>query len=305
MNNDTERLESEEVTRNKTGRDDCSRKAWLTEVKEVGVCLEMMFEADLMVKRQIIELPTKKSSSPPLSNDPYIVKADSSVMGCENRDVHIQLLVTVLATFWPVFELLSAVFEAESRAWINMYVISLKNTKGVRVTGSQTSDLLDDSLAMEFAIESLSIVTLQVVDIHIKGVVSVVGDCIWTLNFTSVWFHSPRPPDICLSEQYRSWGILSKERAIALNLVVLNREEPELLQEPEQLRVRWTAAEDGVEDDAAHSEAAVEAHHTGERIEQGHRTADSKLQGHMPVEAHTDRHIGYQAHSLGLMQCRK
>ncbi|KAF3486687.1 hypothetical protein F2Q69_00053607 [Brassica cretica] len=72
-----------------------------------------------------------------------------------------------------------------------------------------------------------------------------------------------------------------------------------------KLRVRWTAAEDGVEDDAAHSEAAVEAHHTGERIEQGHRTADSKLQGHMPVEAHTDRHIGYQAHSLGLMQCRK
>ncbi|KAF2565533.1 hypothetical protein F2Q68_00024791 [Brassica cretica] len=246
MNNDTERLESEEVTRNKTGRDGCSRKAWLSErqkedsylksygllkliipkilaaeVKEVGVCLEMMFEADLMVKRQIIELPTKKSSSPPLSNDPYIVKADSSVMGCENRDVHIQLFVTVLATFWPVFELLSAVFEAESRAWINMYVISLKNTKSVRVTGSQTSDLLDDSLAMEFAIKSLLIVTLQVVDIHIKGVVSVVGDCIWTLNFTSVWFHSPRPPDICLSEQYRSWGILSKERAIALNFVVL------------------------------------------------------------------------------------
>ena len=65
--------------------------------------------------------------------------------------------------------------------------------------------------------------------------------------------------------------------------------EPELLQEPKQLRVRWTAAEDGVEDDAAHSEAAVEAHRTGERIEQGHRTADSKLQGHMHVEAHTDR----------------
>ena len=251
MSNDTERSESEEVTGNKTRRDGCSRKVWISErqegdsylksygllklliakileaeVKEVGVCLEMMFEADLMVKRQIIELPTKKSSSPPLSNDPYIVKADSSVMGCENRDVHIQLLVTVLATFWPVFELLSAVFEAESRAWINMYVISLKNTKGVRVTGSQTSDLLDDSHAMEFAIESLSIVTLQVVDIHIKGVVSVVGDCIWTLNFTSVWFHSPRPPDICLSEQYKSWRILSKERAIALNLVdkvVLNR----------------------------------------------------------------------------------
>ena len=82
-------------------------------------------------------------------------------------------------------------------------------------------------------------------------------------------------------------------------------QEPELLQEPKQLRVRWTAAEDGVEDDAAHSEAAVEAHRTGERIEQGYRTADSKLQGHMPVEAHTDRHIGYQAHSLGRMQCRK
>ncbi|KAF3522201.1 hypothetical protein F2Q69_00047110 [Brassica cretica] len=71
------------------------------------------------------------------------------------------------------------------------------------------------------------------------------------------------------------------------------------------LRVRWTAAEDGVEDDAAHSKAAVEAHRTGERIEKGHQTADSKLQGHMHVEAHTDRHIGYQAHSLGRMQCRK
>lgn len=47
-------------------------------------------------------------------------------------------------------------------------------------------------------------------------------------------------------------------------------QEQELLQEPEQLRVRWTAAEDGVEDDAAHSEAAVEAHRTGERIEQGY-----------------------------------
>ncbi|KAF2592751.1 hypothetical protein F2Q70_00043935 [Brassica cretica] len=58
--------------------------------------------------------------------------------------------------------------------------------------------------------------------------------------------------------------------------------------ELEQLRERWTAAEDGVEDDAAHTEAAVEAHRTGERIEQGHRTADSKLQGHMPVEAHTE-----------------
>ncbi|CAF1711545.1 unnamed protein product, partial [Brassica napus] len=174
MSNDTERSESEEVTGNKTRRDGCSRKVWIT---------------------------------------------DSSVMGCENRDVHIQLFVTVLATFWPVFE-------AESRAWINMYVISLVNTKGVRVTGSQTSDLLDDSLAMEFAIKSLSIVMLQVVDRHIKGVVSVVGDCIWTLDFTSVLFHSPKPPDICLSEQYKSWRILSKERAIALNLVdkvVLNR----------------------------------------------------------------------------------
>lgn len=244
MSNDTERSESEEVTGNKTRRDGCSRKVWISErqegdsylksygllklliakileaeVKEVGFCLEMMFEADLMVKRQIIELSTKKSSSAPLPNDPYIVKADSSVMGCENRDVHIQLFVTVLATFWPVFE-------AESRAWINMYVISLVNTKGVRVTGSQTSDLLDDSLAMEFAIKSLSIVMLQVVDRHIKGVVSVVGDCIWTLDFTSVLFHSPKPPDICLSEQYKSWRILSKERAIALNLVdkvVLNR----------------------------------------------------------------------------------
>ncbi|KAG2291748.1 hypothetical protein Bca52824_038417 [Brassica carinata] len=181
MSNDTERSESEEVTGNKTRRDGCSRKVWISErqegdsylksygllklliakileaeVKEVGFCLEMMFEADLMVKRQIIELSTKKSSSAPLPNDPYIVKADSSVMGCENRDVHIQLFVTVLATFWPVFE-------AESRAWINMYVISLVNTKGVRVTGSQTSDLLDDSLAMEFAIKSLSIVMLQIV----------------------------------------------------------------------------------------------------------------------------------------------
>ncbi|KAF3523483.1 hypothetical protein F2Q69_00049136 [Brassica cretica] len=55
------------------------------------------------------------------------------------------------------------------------------------------------------------------------------------------------------------------------------------------------------------SEAAVEAHRTGERIEQGHRTADSKLQGHMPVEAHTDGQyeLGYQAHFVGRMQCRK
>ncbi|KAF3558764.1 hypothetical protein F2Q69_00015096 [Brassica cretica] len=83
--------------------------------------------------------------------------------------------------------------------------------------------------------------------------------------------------------------------------------EPEQLQEPEQLREWWTAAEDGVEDDAAHTEAAVEAHRTGERIEQGHRTADSKLQGHMPVEAHTDGQyeLGYQAHFVGRMQCRK
>lgn len=34
-----------------------------TEVKEVGVCLEMMFEVELMVKHQIIELPTEISSS--------------------------------------------------------------------------------------------------------------------------------------------------------------------------------------------------------------------------------------------------
>ena len=63
----------------------------------------------------------------------------------------------------------------------------------------------------------------------------------------------------------------------------------EQLQEPKQLRERWTAAEDGVEDDGAHIEAVVEAHRTGERTEQGHLTADSKLLGHMPVEAHTDR----------------
>ncbi|KAG2288598.1 hypothetical protein Bca52824_048202 [Brassica carinata] len=36
------------------------------------------------------------------------------------------------------------------------------------------------------------------------------------------------------------------------------------------------AAEDGVEDDAAHTEAAVEAHRIGERIEQGHQTADKR-----------------------------
>ena len=124
---------------------------------------EMMFEADLMVKHQIMELPTEKSSSTPLSSDPYTLKADTGVMGCGNRDVHIQLFVTEFATLLLALELLSAVFKADFISRINMYIISLINTKGVRVTGSQTYDLLGCSPAMKVAITSLSILKLQVI----------------------------------------------------------------------------------------------------------------------------------------------
>ena len=44
-----------------------------------------------------------------------------------------------------------------------------------------------------------------------------------------------------------------------------------------------------MEDEADHTEAAVDAHRTRDRMEQGHQTADSKLQGYMPVEAHTEQ----------------
>ncbi|KAF3486471.1 hypothetical protein F2Q69_00055598 [Brassica cretica] len=166
---------------------------------------EMMFEADLMVKHQIMELPTEKSSSTPLSSDPYTLKADTGVMGCGNRDVHIQLFVTEFATLLLALELLSAVFKADFISRINMYIISLINTK----------DLLGD--------------------------VSVVGDGRWTLNLTGDWFHSPRPPDMYLSEHYGSWRILSKERDILLNLVdkevVLNQR---VLRSP-QMGFKWAS----------------------------------------------------------------
>lgn len=197
-NSDTEGLESMEVEQLSQVQGGFTH-VLQAEVNEGRICLEMMSEAELMVKHQIMERPTAKSSSTPPPNDPYILKADTgSIMGCEKRDVHMQLF----ATFWPVFEFLSAVFEADFRAWINLCLISLINTKGVRVTDSQTYDLLDGFPAMKFAVTGLSILKMQVIYKIVKGDVSVVRDGRWTLNLTSDWFHSPRPPDVCLSEHY-------------------------------------------------------------------------------------------------------
>lgn len=131
MTSDTERLESVEVMRNKTGRDGCSRRAWNNE---------------------------------------------RCVMSCGNRDLPIQLFGTEFATLWPMFEFLSAILEANFMAFIN--------TKGVRVTGSQTCDLFEVSHAMKVAITSLSILKMQVI-------------FRWTFNFINDWFQSPRPPETC------------------------------------------------------------------------------------------------------------
>ena len=105
------------------------------------------------------------------------------VMGCGNRDLPTQLFGTEFATFWPMFEFLSAVLEANFMAFIN--------TKGVRVTGSQTCDLFEGSHAMKIAITSLSILQMQVI-------------FRWTFNFINDWFQSPRPPGNMSSVQVES-----------------------------------------------------------------------------------------------------